>query len=178
MKLLLVDDQEHVLRLERMVLITDGFDVETASGGREALEKLKSTRYDGLVLDMLMPELDGCEVVRQLKSVGLNRQTPVIMVTAGLEPGMRQRAFEAGATAFLNKPFTAEAFRSVIHSAISPPQQPSVSSTRAAPTAPAPPVPAPLARPAVGQIGRAETGATFSAHPTPGGWRCGRCESG
>lgn len=200
MKLLVVEDQEHVLRLERMVLITDGFDVETASGGREALEKLKSTRYDGIVLDMLMPEIDGCEVVRQIKSFGLHRQTPVIMVTASLEPGMRQRAFEAGAAAFLNKPFTAEAFRSVIHSAISPPQQPSVSPTPAAPPAPAPPAPAPLAparpapapvsstptstsrrpRPAVSQIMvRAETGATYPCPPDPrGGWRCGRCEIG
>jgi len=81
MKLLLVEDQEHVLRLERMVLITDGFDVETASGGREALQKLKSTRYDGIVLDILMPDIDGCEVVRQLKSIRLNSRTPVIMVT-------------------------------------------------------------------------------------------------
>jgi CheY-like chemotaxis protein len=59
-------------------------------------------------------------------SVGLNRQTPVIMVTASLEPGMRQRAFAAGAVAFLNKPFTAQAFRSVIHSALSPSQWPGV----------------------------------------------------
>src|SRR5262249_37822382 len=60
---------------ERMVLITDGFDVETATGGREALEKLKSRRYDGIVLDMRMPDIDGCEVVRQLQSVGLNKRT-------------------------------------------------------------------------------------------------------
>jgi CheY-like chemotaxis protein len=144
MKLLVVEDQEHILRLERMVLITDGFDVETASGGREALQKLARTRYDGLVLDMLMPDVDGCEVVRQAKSVGLNRQTPVIMVTASLEPGMRQRAFAAGAVAFLNKPFTAQAFRSVIHSALSPPQWPGVP-TPAAPPVPAPPAPAPPA---------------------------------
>jgi CheY-like chemotaxis protein len=126
-KILVVEDQEHIARLERMVLITDGFDVETAAGGREALEKLRGTRYDGLVLDMLMPEIDGCEVLHQLKAIRLNRQTPVIMVTASLEPGMRQRAFEAGAAAFLNKPFTAEAFRSVIRSAINLPQQPSAS---------------------------------------------------
>lgn len=146
MKILVVEDQEHIARLERMVLVTDGFDVETASGGREALEKLRSTRYDGLVLDMLMPEIDGCEVVRQLKAIRLNRQTPVIMVTASLEPGMRRRAFEAGAAAFLNKPFTAEAFRSMIRSTISLPQQASpVSTTTAAPApVPAPPVTAPL----------------------------------
>jgi two-component system, chemotaxis family, chemotaxis protein CheY len=199
MKLLLVEDQEHILRLERMVLITDGFDVETASGGREALRKLEGTRYDGLVLDMLMPDVDGCEVVRQVKSVGLNRQTPVIMVTASLEPGMRQRAFAAGAVAFINKPFTAQAFRSVIHSAIRPPQWPDVP-TPAAPPGPAPPAPAlPAAapsipipvsrtptpswrrpRPAVGQVVvRAETGATYSCPPDPrGGWQCGRCELG
>jgi CheY-like chemotaxis protein len=185
MKLLLVEDQEHILRLERMVLITDGFDVETASGGREALEKLKSTRYDGIVLDMLMPEVDGCEVVRQLQSIGLNRRTPVIMVTASLEPGMRQRAFQTGAVAFLNKPFTGEAFRSVIRSAIRPPEQPRVSSAPAAPPAPFPVTPTATPtwrrpRPAVGQVVvRAETGPAYSCPPDPqGGWRCGRCELG
>lgn len=141
MKLLLVEDEDHVARLERTVLVTDGFEVETASGGREALEKLNTTRYDGLVVDMLMPEIDGCEVVRQLRSTRLNRQTPAIMVTASLEPGMRQRAFEAGAVAFLNKPFTAEAFRSVIRSAIRTTPAPSASPTPAATPTPAPPAP-------------------------------------
>jgi CheY-like chemotaxis protein len=139
MRLLVVEDQEHVLRLERMVLITDGFDVEIASGGREALEKLKSTRYDGVVLDMLMPEVDGCEVARLLKSIGLNRRTPVIMVTASLEPGMRQRAFEAGASAFLNKPFTAEGFRSAIRTAIA--SRPDAAAPMRPPPAVAPPPP-------------------------------------
>ena len=199
MKILLVEDQEHIVRLERVVLVTDGFDVDTAGGGREALEKLRSTRYDGLVLDMLMPEIDGCEVVEQLKTIKLNKQTPVIMVTASLEPGMRRRAFEAGAAAFLNKPFTAEAFRSVIRSAISLPQPSSAVPAAAvpgrvsAPVLPAPPPPAsagpaPAAptpnwrrpQPAVGQITvRTDTGATYSCPPDPqGGWRCGRCELG
>lgn len=197
MKLLVVEDQEHVLRLERMVLIREGFDVETASGGREALEKLKSGRYDGIVLDILMPDIDGFEVVRQVKASGPNRQTPVIMVSASLEPGMRQQAFEAGAAAFLNKPFTAEAFRSVIHGAIGSPRQPAVAAPHATPPAsmsapafPARPAPGPGSRtptptwrrprPAVGQIVvRAETGATYACPPDPqGGWRCGRCEVG
>ena len=52
MKLPVVEDQEHVLRLERMVLITDGFDVETASGGREALAKLKSTLGDRILIGL------------------------------------------------------------------------------------------------------------------------------
>jgi CheY-like chemotaxis protein len=192
MKLLVVEDQEHVLRLERMVLIADGFDVETASGGREALEKLKRTRYDGIVLDILMPDIDGWEVFRQLKSDALNRRTPVIVVTASLEPGIRQRAFEAGAAAFLNKPFTAEAFRSVIHGPIGLPQQPGVAAPPTPPTSrqTARPVPAPGSRTptptwrrprfAVGEIMvRAETGATYTCPPDPrGGWRCGRCDVG
>jgi hypothetical protein len=146
---------------------------------------------------MLMPEIDGCEVVRQVKAGRLNRHIPVIMVTASLEPGMRQRAFEAGAVAFLTKPFTAEAFRSMIRSAINLPQPPSFAPTSAAATAP-PSTPAPSAqapptlitrtptpswrrpRPAVGKlIVRAETGVTYTCPPDPqGGWRCGRCELG
>jgi len=119
-----------------------------------------------------------------------------------LSPRARQRASEAGAAAFLNKPFTAEAFRTLIHSAISLPPPPSVASAPSAPPALGPPVPAPAARTpappaparpapaptptwrrpqlAVGQIMvQAETGARYTCPPDPGGgWRCGRCEVG
>ena len=57
MKLLVVEDQQHIAQLERTVLLADGFDVETASGGHEAIEKLKNMRYDGVVLDVLMRRL-------------------------------------------------------------------------------------------------------------------------
>jgi CheY-like chemotaxis protein len=169
MKILVVEDQERIARLERLVLVTDGFDVDTASGGREALERLKSTRYDGLVLDMLMPDLDGCEVVHQLKAIRLNRQIPVIMVTASLEAGMRQRAFEAGAAAFLNKPFTAEAFRSVIRSAIGLPQPSSALHTVTPAPTPSPPAaasppPAPLAPV---QLPEAAPDSVFPGPPRP-----------
>jgi CheY-like chemotaxis protein len=199
MKLLVVEDQEHVLRLERMVLITDGLEVETASGGREALEKLKSMRYDGIVLDIVMPDIDGWEVLRQLKSDALNRRTPVILVTASLEPGIRQRAFEAGAAAFLNKPFTAEGFRSAIRTAIGSlpdaagPMRPPPAAATPPPIRPTPtptppsirPTPTPTKRPGVGRakarevVLRSETGGIYACTPHPlGGWSCGRCELG
>ena len=199
MKLLVVEDQEQVLRLERMVLITDGLEVETASGGREALEKLKSMRYDGIVLDIVMPDIDGWEVLRQLKSDALNRRTPVILVTASLEPGIRQRAFEAGVAAFLNKPFTAEGFRSAIRTAIgslpdtaAPMRHPLAGATpppiRPTPTPTPPsirPTPTPTRTPGAGRakapevVVRSEAGGTYSCAPHPlGGWSCGRCELG
>ena len=188
MKLLVVEDQEHVLRLERRVLATDGFDVDTASGGREALKKVKSARYDGIVLDILMPDTDGWEVLRQLKSDALNRRTPVILVTASLEPGIRQRAFEAGAAAFLIKPFTAEGFRSAIRTAIgslpdtaAPMRNPPAEAT----PPPIRPTPTPTRRPGAGRakapevVVRSERGGTYSCAPHPlGGWSCGRCELG
>lgn len=185
MKILLVEDEEHVLRLERTVLMADGFDVETAAGGQEALQKLKNVPYDGIVLDMRMPDIDGCEVARQLRSIQPNSRTPVIMVTAGLDRTDRQRAFDAGAVAFINKPFTAEAFRSAIHAAISEPQRfggPTRPSGSAEPSAgrstPTPDWRRP--RPAVGKVVvRSETGATYDCPPhAEGGWRCGRCELG
>jgi CheY-like chemotaxis protein len=194
MKVLLVEDEEHVLRLERAVLIADGFEVETASGGRAALAKLQSTPYDGIVLDMQMPDLDGCEVTRQVRNIRANARTPVIMVTGRPEPAARQRAFDAGAVAFLTKPFTADGFRSAIRTAIAPapgpavPPRPAEPIPRPATDTPAPPSSAePTPRPTRPPGGRAqrdvlvrsETGAIYACAPQPqGGWRCGRCEVG
>ncbi len=186
MKVLLVEDEQHVLRLERAVLMADGFEVETASGGHDALAKLKSTRYDGIVLDMQMPDIDGCEVAQQVRRIEANARTPVIMVTGSAERAARQRAFDAGAVAFLTKPFTADGFRSAIRTAIAPPQGPAVPPRPTEPPAPpsVPPTPTPT-RPSAGRAAvrevlvRSETGAMYACAPHPeGGWRCGRCELG
>ncbi len=117
-KILVVDDDPNVLRLEQAILTGAGLTVDTASHASEALEKLTTTQYDAIVLDIVMPGMDGYEIARRIRQLDTNKDTPVIMVTALGEPGTMKRGFDVGAAVFLKKPFTAEAFRSAVRSAL------------------------------------------------------------
>ena len=76
---LVVDDERNVTQLVRMYLTNEGYHVETASNGNDALEKAKTTKPDLVVLDLMMPGIDGWEVCRRLRSEG---DLPIIMLTA------------------------------------------------------------------------------------------------
>lgn len=117
-KILLVEDDPKILHLERAILTGVGFLVDTASRGREAIEKLTTTEYDAIVLDIVMPEIDGYEIARRIRQLDTNQHTPVIMVTALSETDAMRQAFGVGAVVFLKKPFTAEAFRSAVRSVV------------------------------------------------------------
>src|SRR5437868_15067522 len=76
---LIADDEKNIVQLARMYLQAEGFSVETASNGRETLDKVRQSRPDLLVLDLMMPELDGWEVCRRLRK---ESDLPIIMLTA------------------------------------------------------------------------------------------------
>jgi DNA-binding response OmpR family regulator len=107
-----------MLRLEREILSRDGFDIATVSDGLTALEKLETSTYQAIVLDIRLPGLDGYEVARRIRRSKANAATPIIMVTGSGEWGATARSFAAGAVVFVNKPFTAETFRAAVRSAI------------------------------------------------------------
>jgi CheY-like chemotaxis protein len=109
-----VEDEPEIADVERSLLATDGFAVDIARDGAEALERLAETRYQGIVLDAHLPGLDGYQVASRLRAMPLNRRTPIVMVTASLEPDARQRGFEVGITGFIAKPFKAGTFRALI----------------------------------------------------------------
>ena len=102
-KVLVVDDERAVRESLRRALVLEGYDVEMASGGREALESVGSGHADVVVLDLLMPDIDGLEVCRRLRSSG--DRVPVLMLTARDAVSDRVEGLEAGADDYLVKPF-------------------------------------------------------------------------
>ncbi len=106
MHLLVVDDDASVREALAVVLTLDGFRVSTAGDARAALRTLHAERPDAVVLDVLMPGLDGLEACRRIRATG--DRTPVLMLTARAEVAERVAGLEAGADDYLVKPFARE----------------------------------------------------------------------
>lgn len=106
MRLLVVDDDPSVREALALVLDLGGFEVTTAIDGREAIRMLSVASPDAVVLDVLMPGLDGLEVCRRMRATG--DRTPVLMLTARTEVSERVAGLEAGADDYLAKPFARE----------------------------------------------------------------------
>jgi adenylate cyclase len=102
--ILAVDDQPANLRLLDAVLSPRGYEVMTASSGEQALELLRSSRVDLVLLDIVMPGIDGYEVCRRIRSAPETAFLPVVMITASGHQE-KTRAIEAGADDFVSKPF-------------------------------------------------------------------------
>jgi two-component system response regulator MprA len=106
MRLLIADDETAVREALALVLDLDGFEVTTAADGYEAIRTLSAQRPDAVILDVLMPGLDGLEVCRRIRATG--DRTPVLMLTARAEVSERVAGLEAGADDYLVKPFARE----------------------------------------------------------------------
>jgi PleD family two-component response regulator len=103
-KILLVDDSTTVIALERLILRDEEAEIVTATNGRLALELAVQQAPDLILLDIVMPEMDGVECCRRLKSNPLTSAVPVIMVTTKGNQKMVDSAFEAGCDDFVTKP--------------------------------------------------------------------------
>jgi len=103
--ILVADDDALVLRSITFILQRAGFRVETVRNGGDALEKIKSDRPSLALLDVMMPELDGLEVCRRVKSDPALREVPIFLVTARAMNAERERGLEAGADDYITKPF-------------------------------------------------------------------------
>jgi two-component system, OmpR family, response regulator MprA len=101
-----VDDERAVRGSVRRALALEGYTVSEAKGGREALEELKARTMDAVVLDVLMPDVDGLEVCRRLRDAG--DRVPVLMLTARDDVADRVAGLDAGADDYLVKPFALE----------------------------------------------------------------------
>jgi CheY-like chemotaxis protein len=113
-RILFVEDDSDIADVERNILQTEGFEVDIARDGAEALERLAERRYHGIVLDAYLPGSDGYQVASRVCALPLNQATPIVMVTASVEPGARQRGFALGITGFIAKPFKPATFRALI----------------------------------------------------------------
>src|SRR6201991_2033036 len=102
-KVLIVDDEPAVRAALDRALRLDGYDIELAADGREALDRLAEARLDAVVLDVAMPGIDGLEVCQRLREAG--DRTPVLMLTARDAVDDRGAGLDAGADDYLVKPF-------------------------------------------------------------------------
>ena len=104
-KILIAEDEGHIRRLIRAVLSRDSYDFAEAKDGAEALEKVSEEMPDLIILDLMMPKMDGLEASRQLKKNALTRRIPIIMLTAKGEMADKVVGIRAGADDYLTKPF-------------------------------------------------------------------------
>ncbi|GAB4489025.1 MAG: response regulator transcription factor [Anaerolineales bacterium] len=102
-KILVVDDEERMVRFIRLNLEHDGFQVSEAFNGRQAIQKLRDVNPDLILLDVMMPDLDGFEVLEMVREIS---NVPVIMLTAKGEEDDRVRGLELGADDYVTKPFS------------------------------------------------------------------------
>ena len=109
---LVVDDTKNIRILLEKTLELEGFSVETASTGSEALDKLRSQDYDLVFLDIKLPEVSGTEVLRKIRSEGNN--TPVIIITAYPTVKNAVDCIQLGAITYLQKPFTADRLKNTL----------------------------------------------------------------
>ncbi|MBC8206452.1 MAG: response regulator [Kiritimatiellales bacterium] len=112
-RIVVADDDVTVRMLARECLEPLGFDVEEAGNGREAIERIFATQPDAVMLDVLMPEIDGYEVCRAIRKIPGNESLPILMMTALEDEESINEAYMAGASEFTTKPvnWTVESYR-------------------------------------------------------------------
>lgn len=104
-KILVVDDEQDLLDLMEIILGAEGFNIVKASNGKEALAQVEAEHPDLVLLDVMMPLMDGWEVLRTLKSSANTIKIPVVMVTAKIGPDDRARGMREGVADYICKPF-------------------------------------------------------------------------
>ena len=114
-RILVVDDDENILNLEKTILEQKGFSVTTAGGGNEALKILADQGFDLILLDVMMPEVDGFTVCRKIKDDPRLKEIPVIFLTAKGGGEALAEGFESGAVMYINKPFTANKLLTIVN---------------------------------------------------------------
>jgi adenylate cyclase len=104
-RILVVDDNKHNVRLLQSLLTKQGHEVITASSGKRALARVATTPPDLILLDVVMPEMDGFATTRALRAYSATETIPILMVTALNDTREKVKGFEAGADDFVSKPF-------------------------------------------------------------------------
>ncbi|MDF2441388.1 MAG: two-component system, OmpR family, alkaline phosphatase synthesis response regulator PhoP [Abditibacteriota bacterium] len=104
-KILVVDDERDILKVVQHGLTIHGYAVTTAPTGREALEQIAFNQPDAIVLDIMMPVMDGFQVLHQIRSNPQTAELPVILLTAKTEEDSITKGWREGADLYLVKPF-------------------------------------------------------------------------
>jgi two-component system chemotaxis response regulator CheY len=106
--ILTVDDSMSVRMAIRIALCGAGHQVTEAVDGQDGLAKASSTRFDMIITDLNMPNMNGLEMIREIRQLPVQSGTPIIFLTTESDEAMKQQAKSAGATGWLVKPFVAE----------------------------------------------------------------------
>jgi two-component system chemotaxis response regulator CheY len=114
-RIMVVDDSATILQVLSFTLEDAGFEVSEAANGQDALEKLSEGPLDMLITDLNMPKLDGIELIREVRKIPEYRFMPILMLTTESQETKKQLGKEAGASAWLVKPFKPEQLLSVIN---------------------------------------------------------------
>ena len=120
-KILVVDDEEDVLDMLRLVLAKSGYEVLTATSGMEGLTQAESQLPDLIVLDIMMQQMDGWEVLKLLKLDERTSSIPVVILSARVEPKDKIRGLQEGAIDYVTKPFAVREILTKVAALLGPP---------------------------------------------------------
>jgi len=114
LEILVVDDDENFLALVKRVFeVHKEAKVHDVADGMTAIALIEGSKYDGIFLDLSMPGIDGFEVARKIRNSGINKRTPIVVVTALKDLESLRRAREAGATFIITKPVDQNALKKI-----------------------------------------------------------------
>lgn len=112
-RILIVDDEEIMRSFLLDVFVDEGYDLDSAANGEEALEKISRNCYQLIITDIRMPGMDGTEVLKKAKEV--NPQTEVIIITGYASPQIKQKCQRLGAAYYIAKPFQINQIRALVN---------------------------------------------------------------
>ena len=113
-RILIVDDDEMVRMALNELLKPEGYEIDSAANGKEALEMIKENSYDLLMFDIIMPEMDGIELCKKVRGNDEWREIPILFLTAKSREDDRNKGLEVGANLFLSKPISPEKLLQVV----------------------------------------------------------------
>ncbi|MGD1047213.1 MAG: response regulator [Candidatus Krumholzibacteriaceae bacterium] len=122
-KILVVDDEVNITQILEFSIGAEGFEVISAQNGEEAIEKARREQPDLIILDIMMPKIDGYEACRILKANPLTKNIPVVLLTAKGRDIDRRLGMEVGATDYIVKPFSPNRLVERIHQLLSCPKK-------------------------------------------------------
>lgn len=113
-RILIVDDDEMVLMALNELLKPEGYEIDSVGSAKEALSKIDENGYDLLMLDIIMPEMNGLELCKMIRGRENYRETPIVFLTAKSREEDKAMGLEAGANLFLSKPISPEKLLAIV----------------------------------------------------------------
>ncbi|MDH5300950.1 MAG: response regulator [Gammaproteobacteria bacterium] len=119
-KIMVVDDSDTLRKVVSMALVSAGYEVIEACDGKDALSKLTGEKINLIISDVNMPNMDGITFVKEVKKLANYKFTPIIMLTTESEEGKKQEGKDAGAKAWVVKPFKPDQMLDAVQKLVSP----------------------------------------------------------